>query len=112
VLQHPQAYARSLDAAWTALYRIFVFGERPVTVFTVLRTHGSDVEDASKVPTRPSHSVARPTVTIADLDDFAADAYAEQLDAWCCASLVSWGVTISAPAPTAQPNGERSNRPS
>jgi hypothetical protein len=32
-----------------------------------------------------------PDVTIADLGDFAADAYASRLDAWCGAPLRSWG---------------------
>jgi hypothetical protein len=39
-------------------------------------------------------SLVAPTVTIADLDDFAADTYPLRLDAWCRAGLEMWGATL------------------
>ncbi|MGH7633984.1 MAG: DUF5946 family protein [Gemmatimonadaceae bacterium] len=90
-LQHPHAYPRSLDAAWTALYRIYALGESPAHVFAALRAGSRELIESAAVPKRPARSVARPAVTIADLGDFEAHAYPAQLDAWCRATLAAWG---------------------
>jgi hypothetical protein len=97
-LQHPRAYPRSLDAAWTALYRIYALREPPAHVFAELRSGARELTKSAAVPKRPSSPVSRPAVTIADLGDFEAHSYPAQLDVWCRATLVAWGVTIDAPA--------------
>lgn len=92
-LQHPEGFADSLDHAWAALHRIYVAGARASQVFEQLRSRRRDALAAWGVPARPDAPVATPTVTIADLDDFDAGSYAEQLDEWCRASLAMWGAT-------------------
>jgi hypothetical protein len=83
-LQHPDTYAPSLDAAWESLTRIYDRGQSPAHVFRTTRAdHRVDTA-------RPEHRSRAPSVTIADLGDFAAETYAERLDAWCRASLASW----------------------
>ncbi len=90
-LQHPSRYPRSLDQAWTALYRIYVEGESARRVFESLRGRASI--PASTVPVRPEHPRAWPLVTIATLGDFAAETYPGGLDRWCRATLQAWSVT-------------------
>ncbi len=90
-LQHPSRFAGSLDRTWTALHRIYVAGDPPGLVFEQLRSRRRDGLAHYSIPPRPEHPVARPSVTIADLGDFDAGTYAEQLDAWCRASLAMWG---------------------
>jgi len=97
-LQHPSAFPASLDAAWSALYRIYCFGELAADVFASVR-EGRAMNANSRVPVRRSQPVAQPRVTIIDLGDFAASTYASRLDAWCRATLVAWGAGIDAPAP-------------
>jgi hypothetical protein len=87
-LQHPTTYASSLDQAWRALYRIYIAGDAPEHVFAALRARRSFDADT---PQRPAHRVEMPTLTIAHLADFAGDTYPQRLDAWCRASLASWG---------------------
>jgi hypothetical protein len=89
-LQHPAAHRSSLDSAWGALHRIYVSGDAPTRVFAALRASGGVVPPEWRVPPRPAQRTGTPTVTIAELADFAADTYAERLDAWCRASLQSW----------------------
>jgi hypothetical protein len=90
-LQHPTQFAMSLNHAWIALHRIYVSGDRPLWVFDQLMNNRDRVPRAWNVPTRPQRPVAPPAVTIADLGDFAAEAYAAGLDAWCHATLAMWG---------------------
>jgi hypothetical protein len=45
-----------------------------------------------RIPPRPSRRAFLPTVTIGDLSAFSAETYATLLDAWCRASLASWGL--------------------
>jgi hypothetical protein len=92
-LQHPRTFASSTDQAWYALYRIYVNGERPRAVFDALSGRRGAHEVTSDVPVRPKHPLARPAVTIADLNDFAADTYAARLDEWCRAALAMWGIS-------------------
>ena len=97
-LQHPSAFPASLDAAWSALYRIYRFDETAADVFASVR-EGRAINANSRVPARPREATAHPRVTIVDLGDFAASTYATELDAWCRATLVAWGAVIDAPAP-------------
>src|SRR5689334_14386105 len=90
-LQHPERYASSLDRAWAALYRIYVTHHSPRRVFAALVGNRGEVPLDWSVPTRPERPRSMPSVTIADLDDFDAQTYAERLDRWCVASLVAWG---------------------
>jgi hypothetical protein len=90
-LQHPLTHGPSLDRAWAALWRIYVAGESPARVFGALVAHRGKVPLADKnVPTRPVARATMPSITIADLADFAAETYPERLDAWCHAALSSW----------------------
>ena len=92
-LQHPAAYPQSLDHAWAALFQIYVAQGNPPYVFATLRAAADRaVPRAWAVPPRPALRVSVPAVTIADLADFAADTYPVHLDAWCRASLASWGL--------------------
>jgi hypothetical protein len=50
------------------------------------------------VPPLPPKPVALPTITIADLADFAPSTYSARLDAWCRAALAAWGARPEAPA--------------
>jgi len=95
-LQHPQRFAASLDAAWSALYRIYCLGERPADVFASLRATAAGGERRASVPPRPSRAT-QPVVTIADLEDFAAPGYAARLDDWCVATLRAYGETCASP---------------
>ncbi len=95
-LQHPAAYPQSLDHAWAALCQIYVAQADPRYVFATLRASADrEVPPLWTVPPRPAQRLSAPSVTIADLTDFAADAYPTQLDAWCCASLASWGLSLA-----------------
>lgn len=80
-LQHPTRLHASLDHAWAALHRIYVDGERPSRVFSLLATRRDAVTRDWGTPPRPTQPVAPPAVTIADLGDFAAAHYPERLDA-------------------------------
>jgi hypothetical protein len=91
-LQHPRAYANSLDVAWSALYRIYCLGEPASNVFVALRGDVVAPRAMTTVPARPREPVAPPGVTIVDLTDFAASSYPARLDAWCRATLVAWGI--------------------
>lgn len=91
-LQHPMRHRASLDAAWTLLNHIYLLGE-PVTVVTasLRRSVGKGADE--RVPPRSARMTA-PEMTIADLGDFAAETYASRLDAWCRATLRSWGARL------------------
>jgi hypothetical protein len=92
-LQHPVTHAASLDRAWAVLHRIYVDGTPPAQVFGTLVAARGALPSVWNVPPRPARPVGAPTVTIADLDDFAATSYAERLDDWCRAALAAWGAT-------------------
>ena len=92
-LQHPASYPQSLDHAWAALYQIYSAHAHPAYVFNTLRALGnSNLPSAWAVPARPIVRQSVPTVTLAD---FAADIDPVQLDAWCHATLVSWGLNLA-----------------
>ena len=91
-LQHPTTYASSLEHAWLALYRIYVLGNTPARVFAALRARRSLGDETPRLPRQRAEL---PTVTIAHLEDFAADTYPERLDDWCRASLAAWGLPNS-----------------
>ena len=88
-LQHPAAYASSLEKAWAALYLIYVTGIDSRYVFSTLRM---GVCDGWGVPPRPTKWRHPPKMRIDDLADFSADTYADQLDAWCHATLAALGI--------------------
>ena len=88
-LQHPATYPSSLDHAWQALFCIYFRGHQPAYVFAALRARRFVDND---IPQRPDRRAEMPSVTIADLADFAADTYAERLDELCRASLAAWGL--------------------
>lgn len=96
-LQHPSVFRTSLDAAWSSLFRIYCLNAAPFDVFNSLRRGRGGYLDDTSVPLRRPEPVSRPTMTIADLADFAAATYAGQLDAWCRATLAAWGATVDAP---------------
>jgi hypothetical protein len=97
-LQHPQEFGTSLDRAWVALYRIYVGGDRPALVFERLMTDRVALAAEWNVPARPPRPVSAPSVTIADLGDFDAEAYPARLDAWCRAALGMWGLSDDTPS--------------
>jgi hypothetical protein len=92
-LQHPHRYPRSVDAAWDALYQIYCLGHQPAEVFAARRK----TPDAPPRIKRARRPVRAFTVTIAHLDDFAAETYAAKLDVWCRSALAAWGAPISQP---------------
>lgn len=106
-LQHPQRFATSIDHAWTALHRIYVAGDRPSFVFERLRSNRREVLREWNVPARLPRPAARPSMTIADLGEFDASRYTDQLDAWCRATLSMWGAraheSVALPAEKSQP---------
>ena len=93
-LQHPARFADSLDHAWAVLHRIYIAGDAPSFVFDQLRSRRPEGLARWNVPPKPEQPVTAPSVTIVDLGDFEAGAYAEQLDEWCRASLSMWGATV------------------
>lgn len=99
-LQHPERHASSLDRAWAALYRIYVAHHAPRRVFAAFAGHRGAVPSDWSVPARPERPTSMPSITIADLDDFDAETYAERLDRWCLASLAAWGLAVDSPHPT------------
>lgn len=103
-LQHPGRFTTSLDHAWAALHRIYISGDRPSFVFDRLRANRRVALEEWNVPAKPPGPVSAPTTTIADLGNFDADRYADQLDDWCRAALSMWGVTA---APAFTPVRER-----
>lgn len=95
-LQHPVLHSASLDAAWSGLYRVYCLGEPVFDVFAALRGAKGRVAGRIGVPRRPSVPAFAPTMTIADMGDFAAATYAERLEEWCRASLRAWGAPLDA----------------
>ena len=93
-LQHPSRYPASLDAAWAALYRLCCFGQPLAHVTAMFRGRARSTDT---IPPRPAQLRESPTITIADLADFAAATYPTRLDAWSRATLVSWGVRLAEP---------------
>jgi Family of unknown function (DUF5946) len=89
-LQHPAAFPTSLDAAWSALYRIYCFGELAADVFASVREGRARAGD-STIPVRPPEPIAHPSITIMDLHDFAASTYATQLNSTRDAGVVGRG---------------------
>ena len=90
-LQHPSVYPTSLDAAWSALYRIHCLREQAARVFSHLGRN----TPIGEIPPRPTKPVALPAVTIVDLTDFDASVYPDKLDAWSRATLVAWGAPVA-----------------
>jgi len=92
-LQHPVTHEASVDRAWAALWRIYVAGESPARVFGGLVAHRGRIPPTDRnVPARPATRAIMPAVTIGDLADFSAETYPARLDAWCRATLESWGL--------------------
>ncbi|GAC1411075.1 MAG: hypothetical protein NVSMB53_06220 [Gemmatimonadaceae bacterium] len=91
-LQHPATYASSLDRAWAALFLIYAMHTDPRYIFSVLRAYPHGIPPGWAVPPRPTQWTHYPEITIADLADFAADTYSDQLDAWCQATLAALGI--------------------
>ena len=106
-LQHPSRLPASLDAAWTALCRIYYLHEAASHVFASLRHNATRNVPSDAIPSRPSQPTSMPTVTIADLSTFAAESYPALLDAWSRATLVAWGAAAAVPAPTVPHRGSR-----
>lgn len=96
-LQHPERFPTSLNAAWTALYRIYILRERPSDVFTSLRLGTSRSTDTARVPHCPAQWSGSFAMTIADLEDFAEGSYAKRLDDWCAATLRAYGQSLTWP---------------
>lgn len=90
-LQHPQAYARSLDAAWDLLYRIYCLGEPVSTAIAARRAN----PQAAPIAPRPAARLADFTVTIADLGEFDGARYPAALDEWCMSALKAWGAPMA-----------------
>lgn len=94
-LQHPIRYSASVDRAWHSLYRIYVLQEAASEVFASMRSGRHEKAAPPMLPTRPPLAGSLPSVTIANLGDFAATDYAAALDAWCRATLRAWGVDVT-----------------
>lgn len=90
VLEHPRAHAKSLDAAWDTLYRIYCLNESPASVIASRRR---DPIGKPSVP-RPDRQRLPFAVTIADLGGFEPDTYPAALDAWCRGALAAWGAPV------------------
>jgi hypothetical protein len=91
-LQHPTTFSASLDRAWTALYAIFVLGNASDFVFRRLVVANGALPSDWTVPVRPQSPTRAPSFTIADMSDFAADTYPEDVERLGSASLAMWGV--------------------
>ena len=94
-LQHPlnPRFSPSLDAAWLALCSVYVIGKAPSFVFRALRSRDLQLSEHTGIPMRPGAPLAKPSVSICDLQGFEAATYAHRLDDWCRATLEAWGVT-------------------
>ncbi len=92
-LQHPSLRPASVDHHLAVLYRIYVEEVAREVVVAALRRNSGSAPSEWTIPSRPRRPVHRPTLNIKDLGDFPAESYATQLDAWCRATLESWGVT-------------------
>jgi hypothetical protein len=97
-LQHPARYGASLDVAWVMLFRIYCQRETPAHVVATVRRAGARVDDDGHLPPRPEHPLSQPVITIADLGEFAAPTYVQQLDDWCRATLRAWGECLDGAA--------------
>jgi hypothetical protein len=90
-LQHPAGFPRDvIERAWILLFKVYEQGDDYRRVTDALRRAGRqnphwDVPTAPAGPPPPHFAV-----TIADLGSFAAEAYPQQLDNWCKASLHAW----------------------
>jgi hypothetical protein len=93
-LQHPERHARSIEAAWVALYRIYLDNQPASEVFETLRRLPGAVPTSWDIPKRPATRLHLPEMTIANLGDFGASSYPVLLDSWCRATLASWGAAI------------------
>ncbi len=90
-LQHPERFEPAvLERAWIFLVKVYEQGDDYRRVTAALRRVGNDTPDWD-VPKFPG---GRPdrffSVTITDLESFAAETYPEKLDAWCRAALAAW----------------------
>lgn len=96
-LQHPSREPQSVNNAFAILYRSCVVGSPREVIVAELRQNRGAVPTEWTIPARPMQPLSAPSITIKDLGDFPAETYAAQLDAWCRATLVSWGVTSTSP---------------
>jgi hypothetical protein len=90
-LQHPSAFGSSVDAAWAALYQIYIAGDDPRAVFDALTVRKGTPQPWWDIPPRPECRTSDPMITIADLGDFGAETYPSRLDAWCRDAIAMWG---------------------
>ena len=90
-LQHPMRFPPDVaERAWILLFKVYEQGEDYRRVTDALRRAGRE-NPRWDVPTIPAgHPAPHFETTIADLGDFAADIYTEQLDTWCKAGLQAW----------------------
>lgn len=89
-LQHPLQYPPQVRAgAWRMLRRVYVDGADRAAVAAEMRAMGGQLpaDDAAPPPSPQTNGQRTFAVTIADLHPFAADTYANQLDAWCRGTL-------------------------
>jgi hypothetical protein len=89
-LQHPRTHARSVDAAWDVLYRIYCLGESAHVVFAARRAQPM----APPCVPRPLERATSFAVTIESLGEFAAATYDSSLSAWCRSALAGWGAPL------------------
>ncbi|MDQ2665060.1 MAG: DUF5946 family protein [Gemmatimonadota bacterium] len=88
-LQHSRgASAETVQRCIEMLHRTCNLGEDRTYVANSFRSESGGVSP----PSPSSHHGAPDTFafTIDDMGDFAADSYAERLDAWCRATLAAW----------------------
>jgi len=98
-LQHPKRFpAGTVDRSWKVLHRIYVSGDELERVIRASRRAQSVPLDWDVPPIPPLPS-GYPTMTIADLGEFAAEKYVALLDAWARATLTSLGASLEAPHP-------------
>jgi hypothetical protein len=93
-LQHAARHPASLDVAWRMLCRVYLHRVEHTLMAAELRSAISSPASAPPIPPRTTPLAPAPSVTIADLGDFAAEHYAERLDAWCRATLEWYGQTV------------------
>jgi hypothetical protein len=89
-LQHAAQYPPRVRAgAWRMLQRVYVQGADRRDVAAEMRALGGALPAQDTVAPLPAGTAGAPafTVTIADVWPFDAERYAEQLDAWCRATL-------------------------
>jgi hypothetical protein len=92
-LQHPDGQSpETLDRCWTMLRRVHEYGEDRAFVARAFRASAAGQELPWAVDPLPHHAAPPRSfaTTIAILGDFDAERYADELDAWCRATLGAW----------------------